>query len=125
LLTFEESEEVELEPLRKRGNFRDRSVVLRHLAKAVIATLGEVYQPTLFERLAAFSSHDWSDSREWLDISGLELYLLERIKTLGIEGAVPVGVLAGMERNHADNKIRTASLFEELSVSIRPFSANN
>jgi hypothetical protein len=84
-----------------------------HLARAIAAAFRGTKRDALYRRLAAFTCEDWSRSRNWLDASGLELYFLERLKTLGIEDAVPIEVRAEMEQKFAENKIRTAKLFEE------------
>jgi hypothetical protein len=85
----------------------------KHLARAIIATFREVPQNDLYGRLVAYTQDDWARSYDWLDTSGLELYFLERLKTLGIEGAVPEDVRARMEGNFADNRVRTAKMLEE------------
>jgi hypothetical protein len=87
--------------------------VNKDLARAIVATFREVHRDDLYKRLALYTRDDWGRSYEWLDTSGLELYFLERLKTLGIERAVPQEVRAGMERNFADNKVRTTKILEE------------
>jgi len=91
----------------------DVQLVNEHLARAIVATFRETKRDALYQRLAAYTREDWSRSLNWLDASGLELYFLERLRALGIEAAVPIEVRAEMEQNFADNKIRTAKLFEE------------
>ena len=91
----------------------DVQLVNEHLARAIVATFRETKRDVLYRRLAAYTREDWSRSLNWLDASGLELYFLERLKTLGIEDAVPMVVRVEMEQNFADNKVRTAKLFEE------------
>lgn len=84
-----------------------------HPARAIIATFRERERNVLHERLSGFGVESWDGDYNWLEKSGLELYFLDRLKALGIEDAVPVGLLARMERNFADNKVRTIGLFEE------------
>jgi hypothetical protein len=91
----------------------DVQLVNEHLARAIVATFRETKRDALYRRLAAYTREDWSRSLNWLDASGLELYFLDRLKTLGIADAVPTEVRVEMEQNFADNKIRTAKLFEE------------
>jgi hypothetical protein len=102
-----------LEALGTPGADSQLSSVNKHLARAIVAAFREAKRDALYRRLAAYTLEDWSRSRNWLDASGLELYFLERLKTLGIEDAVPIEVRVEMEQNFADNKIRTAKLFEE------------
>jgi hypothetical protein len=82
-------------------------------AEAVISTFREDSGQNHFARLSAFDDRDWIRSYGWLDASGVALYLLERLKSLNIENAVPVGVLERLNENLADNKLRTNELFAE------------
>ncbi len=102
-----------LENLRTRGTDFQLSSVNKHLARAIVAAFREAKRGALYRRLAAYTREDWNCTHNWLDASGLELYFLERLKTLEIEDAVPIEVRVQMEQNFADNKIRTAKLFEE------------
>jgi hypothetical protein len=95
--------------------------VNKHLARAIVATFGEAKQDALYRRLAEYTLEDWGCSYNWLDASGLELYFLKRLKTLGIEDAVPIEVRVEMEWNFVDNKSRTAKLFEEFVRINRAF----
>ena len=91
----------------------DVQSVNKHLARAIVATFRETKRDVSYRRLAVYTREDWIRSLSWLDASGLELYFLERLKTLGIDDVVPIEVRVEMEQNFADNKIRTAKLFEE------------
>jgi len=102
-----------VEALETPGADSQLSSVNKHLARAIVATFRETKRDALYRRLAAYTREDWSRSHNWLDASGLELYFLERLKTLGIEAAVPIEVRVEMEQDSANNKIRTAKLFEE------------
>jgi len=102
-----------LEALGTPGTDSQLSSVNKHLARAIVAAFREAKRDALYHRLAAYTREDWSRTHNWLDASGLELYFLERLKTLGIEDALPIEVRVEMEQNFADNKIRTAKLFEE------------
>jgi hypothetical protein len=99
----------------------DVQSVNKHLARAIVATFRETRRDALYRRLAAYTREDWSRSLSWLDANGLELYFLDRLKTLGIEASVPIEVRVEMEQNLADNKIRTAKLFEEFIRINRAF----
>jgi Uncharacterised nucleotidyltransferase len=67
--------------------------------------------------LAGFSEREWIRNYSWLDSSGLALYLLDRLRTLECEDALPPAVAARLRQNLADNRARTAALFAE-SVAI-------
>jgi hypothetical protein len=83
------------------------------LAAAVVATLGDIDPVHHRARLEAFPVRRWQRNFRWLDASGLALYFLHRLRTLDLQSALPGGVLAQLERRHADNKLRSAALFEE------------
>jgi len=91
---------------RDRLSRRDgvRAAVLRSFAldaSEVAATLGD------------FSEKDWIEELEWLDVSGLALYLLDHLRALGQEKVLPRGVLARLRQNLADNRMRTDALLAE------------
>ncbi len=93
----------------------------RQLAQTVIAAFREAELGSLQQRLRSFSPPDWKRSFYWLDTSGLALYFLERVKALGLEQYIPHGVLLQLEQRLADNKTRTAALFEEFCRINRAF----
>jgi hypothetical protein len=65
------------------------------------------------EGLAEFSLSDWQRVLFWLDASGLALYLLDRLRSLGLQHCLPQPVLARLCQNLHDNQERTAALFSE------------
>lgn len=85
----------------------------KRFAKAVVATFRGGPTQAMRERLAAFNSEDWSHSYSWLDESGLEFYLINRLRAHRMLGAVPLDARHSMEENFANNKVRTAKMFEE------------
>ena len=64
-------------------------------------------------RLAPFALRDWQRILYWLDISGLALYLLDRIKQLGLGHCLPEAIRQRFERNLAENRERTRALLAE------------
>jgi hypothetical protein len=87
--------------------------VNRRLAKAIVASFQEFSEDTHYAHLSAFDRRAWIGTYRWLDASGLALYFLARIRHLNIEGAIPMEVLQRLEENAADNRIRSATMFEE------------
>jgi hypothetical protein len=85
----------------------------RRLAKAVVAVFFGNNPETLRERFAPFGEREWSRSREWLHTSGLALYFLARARALGIEDVMPAGILNGLDKNLAENRMRTEDMFNE------------
>jgi hypothetical protein len=85
----------------------------RGLAKAVVAVFCDESPGTLRERFAPFDEREWLRSREWLHTSGLALYFLARARALGIEDAIPAGIVSELDKNLAENRIRTKDLFHE------------
>jgi hypothetical protein len=64
-------------------------------------------------RFAGFELRDWQRILYWLDISGLALYLLDRLTTLGLERCVPAPILSRFRDDLAENRARTDALFQE------------
>src|SRR5271167_245768 len=85
----------------------------RRLAEAVIATFRDGDGAAYRRQLDAFGVRDWRRSLHWLDASGLALYFLDRVKSYGLEESVPLEAIARLETRLADNKQRTAGLFDE------------
>jgi hypothetical protein len=88
----------------------------RDLPEAVLAAFqkdpGEIHR----KRLDRFTVHDWRRCIHWLDTSGLALYFLNRLTSLGVEKCVPVEVLGQLRQRLSDNRIRTRDLFDEFAI---------
>jgi hypothetical protein len=83
----------------------------RKLAKTILAALGDSeMQPGTF---ACFKKRDWERSYDWLDTSGIALYLLDSLKKRGIASSIPPEILLRLEEKQKDNVARTEQLFCE------------
>jgi hypothetical protein len=82
------------------------------LREAVIATFCKP-AAEVAEGLAEFSLSDWQRVLFWLDASGLALYLLDRLRSLGLQHCLPQPILKRLRQNLDDNQERTAALFNE------------
>lgn len=67
--------------------------------------------------LAGLSGQEWRRLMQWLDVSGLALYFLDRAKELRCETALPDAVRAGLEQRLTQNTARTHGMIAE-SVAI-------
>ena len=94
------------------------------LKNAVLASFYES-AAEVAERLEEFSESDWRRALNWLDLSGLALYLLDRLTFLGLHGCLPTPILERLQRNLADNRERTAALFHEAVGIGRALKRNN
>jgi hypothetical protein len=81
-------------------------IVNRALAEAVVRCLSLSGDPPDVNVLGTFRLHDWERTVHWLDGSGLTLYLLERMRSIGATELLPAPVLARFEKNLGDNRRR-------------------
>src|SRR5215469_36714 len=59
------------------------------------------------------SAKEWNKLLDWLDVSGLALYFLDRLTELGQRSSLPGPVANRLERNSEENLQRTQGLIEE------------
>src|SRR5580698_10567852 len=71
--------------------------------------------------LARFSQKQWERNYDWLDTSGMALYLLDRLKQLSLEGEIPAASLLRFEEKQRDNCARTEQLLHEFKEINRSF----
>ncbi len=74
--------------------------------------------PAQCSRLQNLSDREWRKLLTWLDISGLALYLLDRVTELDMCALLPPRVLARLQRNLSENTKRTHGMIAE-SVGIQ------
>jgi len=84
----------------------------RKLKQAVLACMHRTTDEAAAS-FAPFNERDWKAALFWLDVSGMALYLLDRVKSLGIEACLPSAILARIENNLYENRQRTQELLDE------------
>lgn len=92
----------------------------RRVVDAVVATFCDPAERSR-ERLSVFEYRDWVRTYHWLDASGMALYFLDELQTLGIEDALPGAVLDRLRQNFADNQVRSSVMFAEFTAINRAF----
>jgi Uncharacterised nucleotidyltransferase len=69
----------------------------------------------------SFGKREWDEALEWLDLSGLAVYFLQRIRSSGASYTLPDFVRTELERRGADNGLRTQEILREFQVFIEAF----
>lgn len=84
-------------------------------ARLKMAVLASFCEPAsaVATQLGEFTERDWQRTLRWLDLTGLALYLLDRITSLGVQNCLPNPILERLQRNLADNRERSSALFQE------------
>jgi hypothetical protein len=90
------------------------------LRSAILACFAEDAKE-IAQSLGRFGESDWRRQLKWLDLSGLALYLLDRLRGLGLETLLPSAILARLRRNLVDNRLRTAAMLAEAGEIARGF----
>ena len=85
----------------------------RELAKTVLAAFRTDDAAALRRRFAQFDEHAWRRTGRWLHSSGMALHFLDRAAKLRITDAIPASIMHELSLNLAENRARTADLFEE------------
>jgi hypothetical protein len=81
------------------------------LARAVV----QLFYEEKPAHLPVFSPREWERTSHWLDASGMALYLLAQLRSLGLAGQLPDVVLWRLEKCCTDNRDRTLDLFSEFA----------
>lgn len=91
------------------------------------AVLQSFYCPAseVESRLVEFRLCDWEKILFWIDISGLALYLLDRLSQLNLKGLLPEPIVLRFERNLRENRERTTDLFREQSAIVEEMRLQN
>lgn len=74
--------------------------------------------PDAYLGLQGLSQKEWKRLLHWLDVSGLALYFLDRMGELQQRDRLPRSVLARLQQNLRDNRVRTQGMIAE-SVAIQ------
>src|SRR5947209_4605340 len=82
------------------------------LKRAIIAVFAAA-DDELPRLLNGYSDGDWARVMWWLDVSGMALYLLHRIRVARAENSLPALVRGSLEERQANNIERTQSLLKE------------
>ena len=89
----------------------------RALAEAIVNELSSSktkrLQPDIWR---SFDEQAWNKTLDWLDLSGLALYLRQRLETTNGLGMVPSRVRQRLDRCESENRMRAAAMAEELKV---------
>jgi len=85
----------------------------RQLAEAVVAAFRTDDPEAVRWLFTAFSEREWKRTTQWLHSSGLALYFLDRMTALGTEDVMPSALVHQLSLNLAENRVRTADMFEE------------
>jgi hypothetical protein len=72
--------------------------------------------PRECSRLWVLSDGQWDQALEWLDVSGLALYFLDRIIEQHLQEMIPRRVLARLQQNLAENTWRTSQMIAEANT---------
>jgi hypothetical protein len=91
---------------------KQKSFGVRSLKEAVLASFQDSSH-NVAARLRGYPEDDWREVLFWLDASGLALYLLDRLRALGIEDSLPAFIRERLETNLLENRLRTAELLRQ------------
>lgn len=88
------------------------------LKRAIIAAFAHP-EDEVARLLNGYGESDWRRAMWWLDISGMALYLLHRIRAARAEASLPASVIASLNDRQTHNTRRTRSLLNEAAALCR------
>lgn len=94
-------------PLRRKQRIRE----------AILLLFGDAWVHQC-EVISSLSNREWNDLLIWLDVSGLALYLADRMVELQVLNSLPPAIRRRLLQNLADNASRTQGMIQE-SVSLQ------
>jgi Uncharacterised nucleotidyltransferase len=105
--------------LRERS---ERLLLSRHkrIREALLLTFCDPI-PKECLRLCLLTPAEWQRALQWLDVSGLALYFLDRVDRENLSSLLPEPVIARLRQNLADNTVRTAALIADWTSIQRSF----
>ena len=84
------------------------------LARAIVTSFRD--SPSIDRQgLTGFSSSEWTSTETWLDTSGLALYFLHRVQSLGMADVIDLGLQRRLEQKLAQNTQRTTEMLAEFA----------
>lgn len=80
-----------------------------------LAVLGSFYLPraNVLQRMTGFTAGEWEKVMGWLDMSGMALYFLDQMWSLGADQLMPASVEAQLHDRLKDNRLRTKAMLNE------------
>lgn len=94
----------------------------RRIREAVLLSFSDPV-PGQVELLLHLSSAEWRRLLDWLDVSGLALYFLDRLVQLGLHDTLPKAAADRLQQNLDNNTKRTHGMVEESVAIQRGFQA--
>lgn len=87
----------------------------RSANRMLVEAIADSFRDTGHSRrlFAEFRPKDWAQTEFWLDASGLALYFLDHVQSIGIEDVIDPTVIKTLEQKVADNRERRNDMFEE------------
>ncbi len=95
----------------------------REQVRAAALAIFRRQNPGNCDALLDLPAREWKHLLHWLDISGLALYLLDRLTELDLLTALPAQIHQRLAQNLRDNAARTSALMQECLAIQRGFAA--
>jgi hypothetical protein len=95
---------------------KDKNVMNRELAGAVVGCLRVAGEAPDLNALRHFKARDWQRTFRWLDRSGLTLYFLRRLQSLAATELLPPSILARFEETLTQHRRRLDYIANEFAL---------